>query len=357
VAPVKKRSEAARPRGGARRTFQIAFFGAAGAGKRTTLRGLHQALPAGARGPFVAVPDVAAGGTTETSFFDYQPPRERGLIPTFRLRGVTADSIEGQAFLSLLGCDAVVFLFDADPGRRRDNLRAWKAAGRHFATYEVDLERLPVIVQVTKPDRANRKRAFDPRPLLKLRKAPAVETNPAIGSGLFELARTVEREVARAFHEGRAPGRPTTAPSARYTERAEALAAAVDVAAEARSGAPWAIELATRQMALHPELGHATLSSLASLESVFFTSWNEGDGPEVEAFWRGVARRGLPFRRRDAAVEALARGRITNRGDYDTVTDLVSDVSNERFSRAQQAQLGSMLGAYEQSALRPRRRR
>lgn len=40
----------------------------------------------------------------------------------------------------------------------------------------------------------------------------------------------------------------------------------------------------------------------------------------------------------------LARGRISNRGDYDTVTDLLSD---EQLTVAQRKRLDAMLGAYE----------
>jgi hypothetical protein len=84
---------------------------------------------------------------------------------------------------------------------------------------------------------------------------------------------------------------------------------------------------------------------------VFFTYWNEGKGPKVDAFWREVARRRLPFQRRDVPVEVLMRGRITNRGDYETVTDLLGSI---RFSARQKAKLSAMLVAYEASNSRRR---
>ena len=58
----------------ARRTFQVAFYGAAGAGKRTTLRALHASLPAAGKGPLVLIPDAIESGSSETMFFDYRPP-------------------------------------------------------------------------------------------------------------------------------------------------------------------------------------------------------------------------------------------------------------------------------------------
>lgn len=325
----------------AKRTFQVALYGAAGAGKTTTLRALHTQLPAAS--PFVEIPDVGGGNTL---FFDAQPAAERGLRPTLRMRAVTGTEIASQAFLSLLGCHALVFVLDAE--RARENLDAWKAATEHFATYGVDWQRLPIVVQLTKLDRPNAVRTVE-----MAKDAPRVETNPSTGDGIAELARVIVRAVSDAFHDGRAPGRATTAPSRQYVERAEALAAAADIATAIRGDEPSAFELAVKQMALHPELGFATVSSLASLEADFFTYWNEGAGRDMEAFWREIERRRLPFRRRDVVAEVLARGRITSREDYDTVTDLISD---DRFSDAEKQKLGSMLGAYESSAARARRR-
>jgi hypothetical protein len=169
---------------------------------------------------------------------------------------------------------------------------------------------------------------------------------------MAELAQMIVRTVSEAFHAGRAPGRQTKVPSPKYVERARALAAAADIAIAIRGDDPWTLELATKQMALHPGLGFESMSSLASLETAFFTYWYEGAGDDVDAFWREVERQGLPFRRRDVVAEVLARGKITSRGDYETVTDLISD---ERFSPAEKAKLGALLEAYESSAGRRRK--
>src|SRR5262249_6542883 len=136
-----------------------------------------------------------------------------------------------------------------------------------------------------------------------------------------DLLATIERELV----QQRVPGRVVRPPSAKYLARAKALAAAVDVAASARGGKAWQLELATKQIALHPDPGLARLSSLAHLETPFFTYWNEGTGRDVDAFWREIARRKLPFHRRDVVRESLARGKISNRSDYDTVIDLFGE--------------------------------
>jgi hypothetical protein len=74
----------------------------------------------------------------------------------------------------------------------------------------------------------------------------------------------------------------------------------------------------------------------------------------VQTFWREIAKRGLPFHRRDAARIALERGRITIRSDYETVGDAVSE---ERFTDAEKERLDSMLLSYETAAAKTRRRK
>jgi ketosteroid isomerase-like protein len=327
-----------------RRTFQVVFYGAVGAGKATSLRALRAHLPGS--GPLVEIPmPWQLGG--RTIFFDAQLPVDRGLRATLRLRAVATNDVKSQAFLALVHCDALVFVFDAETTRAADNLAAWEAALQHFATYRVDPRLLPIVVQVTKLDRPHTapvSTAVD--------HAPRVNTNPAIGTGMAELAQVIVSTVSDAFHEGRAPGRKTKEPSRKYLEKARALAAAADIATDVGGDAS-PLALSTKGMALHPELGFESLASLASLETAFFTYWHEGTGEQVDAFWREIERQGLPYRRRDVAAEVLAKGRITNRGDYETVTDLISD---ERFSPAEQARLGAMLGAYEASAGRRRSR-
>ena len=325
-----------------RRTFQVAFFGAMGAGKTTSMQALRACLPES--GSLVEIPSQLGG---RTIFFDARPPVDRGLRATLRLRAVAAEDLGSQAFLTLVHCDALVFVLDAEAARAADNLAAWGAAVQHFATYGVDFRRLPIVVQVTKLDRPYTAPISD-----VAEGAPRVDTNPTTGEGMAELAQVIVRTVFDAFHQGRAPGRNTKAPSHKYVDRARALAAAADIATAIRGDAPWTLEVATKQMALHPELGFESLASLASLETAFFTYWHEGAGKDVDAFWLEVQRQRLPYQRRDVVAEVLARGKITTRGDYETVTDLISD---ERFSAAEKAQLGALLAAYESSARRPRR--
>lgn len=291
-----------------KRTFQVAVFGASNAANKKTLASWQRARG----GELIEVPSVLAH---TTRFFDYELAADRGLRARFRVRMVTDSRLEGQAFLALIGSDAVVLV----PGGTHD-ADAWREAQEHLATYGD----LPVIV------------ASSSRAVREVKGVPAA-------AGGLPLAEAVEREVIAAFRARRIKGRPTSSPSKSYVTRANALAEAAQLATEIGPRSMLRLHRSIRASALHPDLGFATVSSLASLEPTLFTFWNESHGPHVATFWREIARRGLPFRRRDVIGEVLARGRITNRNDYDTVTDLIAD---EQLTATQRRRLDSMLGAY-----------
>lgn len=295
-----------------KRTFQVALFGASDAANTKMLVSLHRARG----GELAVVPESTRGAAA--LFFDYDVT-DAGVRAHFRIRAVVGHDLRGQAFLGLFGASAVVFV----PSGKRDRA-AWRAAQAHFATYGDAL----VLVPSRRPLRG----------MTRIDAAPGVPL-PAV----------IESQVLAAFRAGRIKGRPTTSPSAAYSARANALAEAVQLAIDIGPRDMRAFHESTRAMALHPELGFATISSLASLETAFFTYWNEGHGAKVDKFWREVARRKLPFKRRNVVGEVLARGRITNRGDYETVTDLLCD---EHLTAAQRNRLDAMLGAYEARQVR-----
>ncbi len=182
--------------------------------------------------------------------------------------------------MSLFGCDALVLVLDAEDARARDNLDAWKAATDHFAIVRRSMrQRLPIVVQVTKLDRAHAKMNVE-----VAMGAPRVETNPSTGEGIAELARVIERTVLDAFTRARAEGRATTVPEPQVRRARRGPGGG----RRHRHGHP-------RRGALGVRAGHeadgapsragfAKMSSLASLESAFFTYWNEALGSDVDAF-------------------------------------------------------------------------
>jgi hypothetical protein len=67
-------------------------------------------------------------------------------------------------------------------------------------------------------------------------------------------------------------------------------------------------------------LGRVTrLAEAQQLVADFLVEWNEGSGADVARFWAEVARRKLPFEPKNPIAEALARGRILGRSEYEAV--------------------------------------
>ena len=153
--------------------------------------------------------------------------------------------------------------------------------------------------------------------------------------------------------------------SAKYLARASAFAEAVDLAVAIRSAPPWEdrgmVEhfLWCKERAVPPynDPVNANLRGLAQLEDIFFTSWNEESGEDVERFWQLVAERGLPFERKDIVRDALNRGRINNEMEYQTVTDsIVIQQQMGKITAAEAERLDKMLGQFGERANRRRSR-
>lgn len=80
----------------------------------------------------------------------------------------------------------------------------------------------------------------------------------------------------------------------------------------------------------------------------FLVVWNESSGAHVEQFWAEVARRKLPFQRKDPIAAALARGRISGRTEYEAAVDgIVVRQQEGTLSETDARRLSAMIGAYE----------
>jgi hypothetical protein len=323
-----------------RLTFQVAIFGPPGAGKTSTLRGLHRILPPERLGALVEIPAISPYFGT-VMFFDYRPAEFTKPSVTFRFRTVSGIDQEGLA--TLFGADALIFVADSRPSKRKANHEALSRAMEHFRKYPPSWASLPIVAQLTHVDELGSDLP-NITSILKIDEFPCVKTDPRNGDGLRSLAETIMREVMAAFREGRVAGKPTRRLSKKYLARANALAAAVDIAAIVRPTGAEALETATKLMALHPELGFESLESLAFLENDFFTYWYEDTEPHVDEFWKLVAQHGLPYKRRDPVREIIRRGRIRSDVEYEVAKDGIDD---ERLSDIEKDQLGAILEAYE----------
>lgn len=93
---------------------------------------------------------------------------------------------------------------------------------------------------------------------------------------------------------------------------------------------------------------HPTAAAARSLERDFLVEWDEGVGPEVEAFWRKVGEANIDLqRRRDIVAETLARGRVANMEEYCAIEDAFEALQACGKVSAEQAnRLSEMLDAF-----------
>lgn len=144
-----------------------------------------------------------------------------------------------------------------------------------------------------------------------------------------------------------------TRPRVAFLERADDFLAAHEVGlavirdTQARVG--WEL-LTTRAMWLFQiesiHRGHVrTIAGLKSLETAFFTEWNESSGAQTDAFWDLVAQRRLRYARRDLLAEILEAGRIKTREHYEFAVDLLSTFNEEQASTVER-----MIAEFEASS-------
>jgi hypothetical protein len=152
----------------------------------------------------------------------------------------------------------------------------------------------------------------------------------------------------------------------KYLTRARAFAEAVEVGIAAYAASPppdedglshlpsAAYARETRKLArkaLDPEPPFANVASLAYLEAAFFTFWNESTGSHVQRFWIEIAKRELPFARKDVIGAVLRRGRIRTRIEYEHVVDGMVILRQQRkISAAEERRLSEMIGEYKRRA-------
>lgn len=145
-----------------------------------------------------------------------------------------------------------------------------------------------------------------------------------------------------------------SAPKADFLTRADAFLAAHEIALAIVCKSRDAWEKTTHRAAALFDVesirrGHVrTLTGLKHLEQAFFTRWNEEVSRKTLAFWREIARAGLPYERRDLMAEIFARGRIPSREHYEFAVDAIGIAEDESLLDADQVEaLSRMIGAYE----------
>jgi hypothetical protein len=145
-----------------------------------------------------------------------------------------------------------------------------------------------------------------------------------------------------------------------YTDAADLLSCAIDLAIESLSNYPPAgwhdsqiqhfINVYTQEKTdvLNPQAKFNNIKSLKYIEEVVFTYFQESSGAAVEHFWKQIRLQKLPYKRQNKMAKILKKHKITNQIEYDFVTDtMVCYLQDELISKAEALQFNNYLLAYE----------
>ena len=178
---------------------KVVYYGPGLSGKTTSLKHVHDTLPADRRGNFVSL----ATETDRTIFFDFLPVRiSRVRNLTVRLALYT---VPGQSFyaatrkLVLNGADGVVFVADSQPAARDSNLESLADLEGNLAAFGLSLQSFPHVFQFNKRDVPGVMSVEEMARDLNRFGAPVVETSATSGAGVMLALKTIIQGVIRAL--------------------------------------------------------------------------------------------------------------------------------------------------------------
>ena len=180
--------------------FKIVYAGAEGAGKTTSLAGVHQLLGAGC--------EQAVGaetGSDHTVVFGYRPPKPvmvRGMRARFQMMTVPGPVHYAATWqLALRGADGVIFVADSSPDRLSDNAAALKATFLAMKQNRANLAEVPMVFQLNKRDLPDALPVGDLDSILNVLqpKAQLVESCAARGEGLLSALEVLSRQMLARF--------------------------------------------------------------------------------------------------------------------------------------------------------------
>ena len=194
---------------------KIVYYGPGLCGKTTNLHHIYSKTSPGSRGEMVSLETE----TDRTLFFDLLPI-DVGVIGGFKTR-LQLYTVPGQVFynttrkLVLKGVDGIVFVADSQSAMLEANVESLKNLRENLAEIGVNLDELPVVLQLNKRDLPNIASvetmlgALDPEGRLD-----HVEAVAFTGVGVFETLKQISKLTLRTLRRrmtGEEPARPQPA--------------------------------------------------------------------------------------------------------------------------------------------------
>lgn len=177
---------------------KIVYYGPGLCGKTTNLHHIYAKTSPGSRGEMVSLETE----TDRTLFFDLLPI-DVGVIGGFKTR-LQLYTIPGQVFynttrkLVLKGVDGLVFVADSQVAMFDANIDSFRNLRENLAEIGLDLDEIPLVIQLNKRDLPNVAAAesmldaLDPE-----RKYEAIESVASTGVGVFETLKLISKLTLR----------------------------------------------------------------------------------------------------------------------------------------------------------------
>lgn len=187
--------------------FKIVYCGPPEGGKTTNLQYIHRRLDPALRGDLVSI----ATERNRTISFDFLPVHETvvaGYRTRFQLYAVPGQSVFAATRRNILaGTDGVVFVADSSPNRAEANREALRGFREALAANHLDPDRIPVVYQYNKRDRAG---ALSPEDLDEVFgvSGPAFLACAVTGYQVFATLDWISSEILRRFHASLPAERP-----------------------------------------------------------------------------------------------------------------------------------------------------
>lgn len=175
--------------------LKVVYYGPALSGKTTNLEHIHARIDAQRRSELISL-KTHEDRTLYFDFLQIELGKVCGLTPKIQLYTVPGQAYyEASRKLVLRGSDGVVFVADSAPNRMQENRAAWNNMRSHLESFNLSLEKLPLVVQFNKQDLPY---AMPPHLMGKLLGVNGFPTFAAVamrGEGVFETLKAITRQV------------------------------------------------------------------------------------------------------------------------------------------------------------------
>jgi signal recognition particle receptor subunit beta len=175
---------------------KIVYYGPGLGGKTTNIKYIYTKLNPEIKGKLISL----ATELDRTLFFDFLPV-DLGTIRGFKTR-FHLYTVPGQVFynasrkLILKGSDGIVFVADSQIERYDENIESFENMNDNLQTYNLTLDRVPLIIQYNKRDLPNITSVEELQKVLNPQnKFPFFESVASQGIGVFETLKEVCKRV------------------------------------------------------------------------------------------------------------------------------------------------------------------